>query len=102
MEQAFLDVKQHFPELLSITTDNDLLFQQHQRLEALLDVPIYFCDPYASWQKGSIENLNKHVRKYIPKSSDISRYSEEYIQFVQHRLNSRFMSVWATRPQRSA
>lgn len=93
MEQAFLDVKQHFPELLSITTDNDLLFRHHKRLEVLLGVPIYFCDPYASWQKGSIENLNKHVRKYIKKGSDISQYGDEYIQFVSNRLNSRFMSV---------
>lgn len=93
MEQAFLDVKRAFPELKSITTDNDLLFRHHKRLEVLLGVPIYFCDPYASWQKGSIENLNKHVRKYISKGSDISQYGDEYIQFVEHRLNSRFMSV---------
>jgi transposase, IS30 family len=93
MEAAFVDVKLAFPELTSITTDNDLLFQHHQRLEALLGVPIYFCDPYSSWQKGSIENLNKHVRKYVPKSSDISQYGDKYIQFIEHRLNSRFMSV---------
>lgn len=93
MEQAFLDVKASFPELKSITTDNDLLFRHHQRLEALLGVSIYFCDPYASWQKGSIENLNKHVRKYIPKGVDISRYDDEYLQFVADRLNSRYMSV---------
>lgn len=93
MEQTFLDVKAQFPELLSVTTDNDLLFQHHKLLEALLGVPIYFCDPYASWQKGSIENLNKHVRKYIPKGADISQYGDDYIQFVEHRLNNRFMSV---------
>lgn len=93
MEQAFLSVKATFPELTSVTTDNDLLFVHHERLEALLGVPLYFCDSYASWQKGTIENYNKHVRKYIPKSADISQYSEEYIQFVQDRLNSRFMSV---------
>jgi IS30 family transposase len=93
MEQVFLDVKAAFPELKSITTDNDILFQQHPHLEALLGVPIYFCDPYSSWQKGSIKNLNKQVRKYIPKSSDISQYGDGYIQFVEHRLNSRFMSV---------
>ncbi len=93
MEQAFLDIQRAFPELKSITTDNDILFQHHERLEALLGIPIYFCDPYASWQKGSIENLNKQVRKYIPKGADISQYGHEYIQFVQVRLNSRFMSV---------
>ncbi len=73
MELAFLDVKAHFPELRSITTDNDLLFQHHKRLEALLGVPIYFCDPYASWQKGSIENYNGQVRKFVPKSSEYIR-----------------------------
>jgi IS30 family transposase len=93
MERALLDVKAQFPELLSVTTDNDILFRSHERLEQLLGVPIYFCDPYSSWQKGSIENLNKQVRKYIPKGADISQYNEEYIQFVQVRLNSRFMSV---------
>jgi len=93
MEQAFLDVKRAFPELKSITTDNDLLFQHHERLEELLGVPIYFCDPYASWQKGTIKNYNGRVRKYIPKGADISSYSHEYIQFIEDRLNSRFMSV---------
>ena len=93
MEQAFLSVKQAYPELKSITTDNDLLFRYHERLEELLGVPIYFCDPYSSWQKGTIENLNKQVRKYIPKGADISSYNDKYMQFVQDRLNSRFMSV---------
>lgn len=93
MEQAFLDVKKAFPELKSITTDNDLLFRYHERLEAILGVPIYFCDPYASWQKGTIENFNKQVRKYIKKGVDISQYNGKYIQFVEDRLNSRFMGV---------
>lgn len=93
MEVAFLDVKQAFPELKSITTDNDLLFRFHERLEALLDIKIYFCDPYASWQKGTIENFNKQVRKYVKKGADISQYSAKYLQFVEKRLNTRFMSV---------
>lgn len=93
MELAFLDVKKAFPELKSITTDNDLLFRYHKRLEQLLGVPIYFCHPYHSWEKGSIENYNKQVRKYIPKGADISQHNDEYVQFVETRLNSRFMSV---------
>lgn len=93
MEQAFLDVKKAFPELKSVTTDNDLLFRYHERLETMLGVPIYFCDPYASWQKGTIENFNKQVRKYIKKGADISQYNGKYIQFVEDRLNGRFMNV---------
>lgn len=93
MEQAFLDVKTCFPELKSITTDNDLLFRYHKRLEELLGAPIYFCHPYSSWQKGSIENYNRQVRKYVKKGSDISQYGDEYLAFVESRSNSRFMSV---------
>jgi IS30 family transposase len=78
VEQAFLDIQKNFPELTSITIDNDILLRYHKRLEQLLGVPIYFCHAYHSWEKGSIENYNKHVRKYIKKGADISQYSEVY------------------------
>ncbi len=93
VEAALLDVKRAFPELTSITLDNDLLFRFHERLEQLLGVPVYFTHPYASWQKGSIENYNKQVRKYVKKGADISGYSQKYLRFVSNRLNDRFMSV---------
>lgn len=93
VETAFLDIQKCFPELTSITIDNDILLRYHKRLEALLGVPIYFCHAYHSWEKGSIENYNKQVRKYVKKGSDISQYPVEYLQFVTTRLNSRFMSV---------
>lgn len=88
---AFQRVQQRFPELKTITTDNDLLLQKHQELEKVLGVRIYFCDPYSSWQKGSIENANKHIRKYIPKGSDISKYSKNYIRKIEKKLNRRIM-----------
>ena len=93
VEAAFLNIQSVFPELSSLTLDNDILFRFHKRLEGLLSVPIYFTDPYASWQKGSIENYNKQVRKYIPKGADISQYSPEYLATTQDRLNGRFMEV---------
>ncbi len=93
MEAALLDIQRAFPELCSITTDNDILFRHHERLEGLLGIPIYFTHPYASWEKGSIENYNGQVRKYVKKGSDISQYSADYLKFTTGRLNSRFMSV---------
>lgn len=93
VEAAFLDIKQLFPELRSLTLDNDLLFRYHERLADLLGVPIYFCHAYHSWEKGTIENYNKQVRKYVKKGADISQYDASYLQFVETRLNSRFMSV---------
>ena len=93
MEQALLSIKEAYPELTSVTVDNDLLFRYHERLEQLLGVPVYFCHPYASWQKGTIENYNKQVRKYVPKGADISQYDAVYLASAAARLNSRFMSV---------
>lgn len=91
VHKAFFKIKKRFPEMKTMTTDNDLLFQRHKELEKLLSIKIYFCHPYHSWEKGSVENTNKHIRKYIPKGSNISRYSKKFILSVEEKLNRRFM-----------
>lgn len=93
VHRAFQRIKQRFPELASISTDNDILLQKHKELEVLLGVNIYFCHPYHSWEKGTIENTNKYIRKDIPKGSDISKYSKQYIKKLEAKLNRRFMQV---------
>jgi transposase, IS30 family len=90
---AFLRIRERFPELRTLTTDNDLLFAHHKELERLLKIKIYFCYPFHSWEKGSIENFNKYVRKDIPKGSDISTYSQQFIEQLEKKLNRRFMAV---------
>lgn len=91
--KALKDIKKQFPELTSITTDNDILFLYHKQLEKALGVPFYFCDSYSSWQKGSVENFNGQARKYIKKGSDISQYNAAYIQMTEDKLNNRYMEV---------
>lgn len=88
---AFLEIKKRFPELKTITTDNDILLQKHKELEKLLGVKIYFCHPYHSWEKGTVENTNKCIRKYLPKSSNISSYSRSFFYNLEQRLNRRIM-----------
>lgn len=90
---AFQRIQERFPELASITIDNDVLLQKHKELEELLGVKIYFCHPYHSWEKGTIENTNKHIRRDIPKGSDISKYSKKFIKKLERKLNHRFMKV---------
>lgn len=90
---AFQRIQERFPELKSISTDNDLLFQKHKELERLLGIRIYFCHPYHSWEKGTIENTNKYVRRDIPKSSDVSKYPKKFIQKIEAKLNRRYMKV---------
>lgn len=93
VHRAFRRIKKRFPELTSISTDNDILLQKHKELERELGVKIYFCHPYHSWEKGTIENTNKYIRKDIPKGSDISKYSKGFIKKLEAKLNRRFMQV---------
>jgi len=53
------------------------------------DVPSFFCDPYASWQKGGVENLNGLVREYLPKRSNLDTITEEEVFAIQEKLNDR-------------
>lgn len=91
MERAFLKIKDRFPELRTVTTDNDLLFANHKRLEILLGAKIYFCHPYHSWEKGTIENVNGEVRKDIPKGSDLSKCTPSFLRILEAKLNDRYM-----------
>ncbi len=69
----------------SFTFDNGFENTQHRKLK----VPTYFCDPYSSWQKGSVENTNGLIRQYFPKRTDFTLVTDERIQFVEDRLNNR-------------
>ena len=91
VHKAFRRIKKRYPEMLSFTTDNDLLFKHHKKLATLLGIKIYFCNPYHSWEKGAIENVNKYIRKDIPKSSDLSQYSKKFIAKLEAKLNRRPM-----------
>lgn len=91
--KAMLKIKQRYPEWKTMTTDNDILFQDHPVLAGKLGIAIYFCFPGHAWEKGSIENANKWIRRYIPKSSDISRYSKRFIRNLEEKINRRIMKT---------
>ena len=73
----------------TLTLDNDILFRRHREMSRILGVPVYFCHPYHSWEKGGVENTNKLIRRYVPKGSDISQLSDAHICAVQEKLNTR-------------
>ena len=57
----------------NITFDNDTAFAQHGLLRKMRDMATWFCDAYASWQKGGIENANGRLRRWLPRHLDIDR-----------------------------
>jgi len=73
----------------TLTIDNDIVFRKHEDLSKMIDAPVYFTHPYHSWEKGTVENMNKWIRQYVPKKSDISKLTDEYAQMIEDRLNNR-------------
>lgn len=73
---------------LTITHDNGIENKQHEYMSKELRIDTYFCDPYSSWQKGSVENTIGRIRRFIPKGADVSLYSDEYIQMIEDWLNN--------------
>ena len=53
----------------------------------------YFCEPYHSWEKGTIENRNGIIRRYFPKGTDFSKISQEQIKYVQDKINNMPMKL---------
>lgn len=77
----------------TITCDNGVEFTKHKEIEtSVIDnmrrTYLYFCHAFCSSERGSNENANKLIRKYIPKSSDISLYSTEYIEQIETLINN--------------
>ncbi len=79
----------YMDRLKTITTDNGSEFADHQEITNKLNVPVYFTDPYSSWQEGAVENANKLIRQYVPKRTSFKEYSNQNIKEIQYKLNRR-------------
>lgn len=73
----------------SITTDNGTEFACHEMIGKSLGVNIYFTDPYASWQKGAIENTNGLIRQYVSKTETFEHVSHQQITKYTKKINMR-------------
>lgn len=73
----------------TITGDNGTEFADHQAIAKKLKTSFFFTHPYASWEKGLIENTNKLIRQYIPKKTNFEHLNYQQIKQIQHKLNNR-------------
>jgi len=72
----------------SVTFDNGMEFTNHQKIIDRLSIPTYFCDPGAPWQKGSVENMNRLLRRFIPFDLETHDITQEYLNLVADILNN--------------
>ena len=73
----------------SLTLDNDISFRKHEEMSGLIGAPVFFCHPYHSWEKGSVEKMNQLIRRFVPKRSDVSKVSVKRIKEIECILNNR-------------
>ncbi len=74
-------------QVKTITTDNGTEFSKLNSLERY-NLKVYYFNPYASWQKGSVENVNRIIRRYVSKSTDIKLVDYKKIKEVEREINN--------------
>ena len=73
----------------TITYDRGNEFAEYESLANQTKAKVYFADAYASWQRGTNENLNGLVRQYFPKRSDFKTITPRQVKLVERKLNTR-------------
>ena len=73
----------------SLTYDRGSEMAMHQKLTKKLHMPVYFCDPYSPWQRGTNENTNGLIRQYLPKGTDLSLVTQRQLTEIEFKLNNR-------------
>ncbi|MBD9452564.1 IS30 family transposase [Rhizobium sp. RHZ02] len=72
----------------SLTFDRGFEFVSWRRLKQGMGTDAWFCDPSAPWQKGSVENMNRRIRRYLPRDTAVLSVPDESIRSLIDRLNS--------------
>jgi len=92
------EVAHEFSEILNqlnskfkktMTYDNGIEMARHEKITENTGMKIYFAHPYSSWERGTNENTNGLIRRYLPKGTNFNEISENKLKIIQHKLNNR-------------
>lgn len=91
MANALIMSFSSLPEELrkSFTYDNGTENADHEIVNEALNAVSYFCHPYHSWEKGTVENTIGLVREYLPKKTDFSNITKWQLEQIENKLNNR-------------
>lgn len=73
----------------TLTLDNGTENARHEELTEKLGIKCYFADPYSAWQRGSNEQINGLIRRYLPKGTDFSKIDKDQIKKIEKLINNR-------------
>jgi IS30 family transposase len=72
-----------------MTYDNGFEMTNHKWLTEQTGTAIYFAHPYSSWERGTNENTNGLIRRFLPKKTDFNLVPESELKSIQNKLNNR-------------
>jgi len=72
----------------TMTFDNGTENAEHRRLNTV-NMDTYFCAPYHSWEKGTVENTIGLVREYLPKGMDLTNVTQQELMVISTAINDR-------------
>jgi IS30 family transposase len=73
----------------TMTYDNGIEMANHKWLTQNTGMDIYFAHPYSSWERGTNENTNGLIRRFLPKGTDFNKVSPERLKQIENNLNNR-------------
>jgi IS30 family transposase len=91
VRDAIIQAVADLPDALkrSLTWDQGIELAKHAEITAATDLPVYFCDPHAPWQRAINENTNGLLRQYFPKGIDLAQFPKDHLDAVAAQLNAR-------------
>jgi len=72
----------------TMTTDNGKENTRHKQITESLGIPVYFCHAYASWEKGTVENMNGRIRRFLPKHQSLTQVTTQTVSQIEWKLNN--------------
>ena len=91
--EAMIEILSRVPPKLrrTITLDNGPENSAHSKVDKALGIDSYFCHPYCASERGTVENRNGFIRRYLPKKTDFDTVSNAEIKLIQDKHNHRPM-----------
>ena len=72
----------------SITADNGPENAEHKKIGSVLSSDFFFCHPYHSWEKGTVENRNGVIRRYLPRSTHLPKWTQSELDEISEDINN--------------